>query len=113
MGGGICSDNSNKTYIVHYLHCPHRLPLNSLPTPLKATARDFLVLFHLVYEVHLPYTVTFLPSPSPYYYLPPPYTVPILQSWFSLLTFKLMFKGGVSKYAHCGCAFLWLVLYFG
>jgi hypothetical protein len=25
--GGIQSDNSDQTYIVHYLYCPHRLSL--------------------------------------------------------------------------------------
>jgi hypothetical protein len=33
------------------------LPLGPLPTPLKAVARGFLVLFHTRIEVHLPDTL--------------------------------------------------------
>jgi hypothetical protein len=75
---------------------PLSLSLKTLPAPLKAIARIFLVLFHI--GIWSPSTIyphlNCLHSPFP---LPlislPPYTVPILQSCFSLLLFKLMFKG--------------------
>jgi hypothetical protein len=71
------------------------LPLNPLPTPPKAIARGFLVLFHI--GIWSPSTIyhhlNLLPSPSPFPLLPlHTYTEPF-QFWFSLLTFKLMFKG--------------------
>jgi hypothetical protein len=47
---------------------PLSLPLNPCPTPLKAIARGFLVLFHTGHEVHQPNTITlinFLHPPPP------------------------------------------------
>jgi hypothetical protein len=77
---------------------PHHLfPVNSLPAPLKAIARGFLVLFHI--GIGSPSTIyhhlNLLPSPSPHPQVPPythTHTLPILQSWFLLHIFKLMFK---------------------
>jgi hypothetical protein len=46
--GGIHSDNSDYTYIIHWLARPHRLsPSPPIPTPLKAIARGFLAQFHI------------------------------------------------------------------
>jgi hypothetical protein len=77
-------------YII-YIVPPWSLPFNSFPTPLKAIARDFLVLFHMKSINHI------LSPQSPSFTLllptsPSTHTVPILQYWFSLLILKLMFK---------------------
>jgi hypothetical protein len=86
------------------------LCLNLLPTPLKAIARSFLVLFHIsIWSPSIIYChLSLLPSPSPPS-TSTPYThiVPILQSWFLLLIFKLMYKG-VSQCMPTVC-----ILYFG
>jgi hypothetical protein len=93
----IHSDNSDKTFIVHYLHCPHCLPLNSLPAPLKAIARSFLVLINI--GIWTPSTIychlNLLPSPSPY---PPHCTY-----------FAVDVERGVSMYGHCGYTLLWSI----
>jgi hypothetical protein len=92
--------------IVHYFHQPRHLS-PSPPMPLRAIARGFLALFHL--GIWSPSTIhrhlNLLPSPS----LPasPAHTMPILQSWFSLLIFKLTFKGVSQCMPSVG------VLYFG
>jgi hypothetical protein len=79
---------------------PSSLPLSSLPTPLKALARGFLVLFHIgIWSPSTIYCHLNLHSPSPSHKYTHIHThrVPILQSCFSLLIFKLMFKS-VSQY---------------
>jgi hypothetical protein len=43
--GGIHCANSKQTYIVRWLDCPHYLPPDPLPVPLKTVARGFIILF--------------------------------------------------------------------
>jgi hypothetical protein len=70
-------------YIIYIV--PIVLPLSLLPTSLKAIARGFRVLFHI--GIWSPSTIYrhFLHPPCSHYYPPHAHTVPILQSWFSLL----------------------------
>jgi hypothetical protein len=75
---------------------PPSLTLNPLPTPLKAIAREFIVLFHT--STWYPSTIFtfpylhFLHIPFPFPQVLP-HTVPILYSCFSLLTPMSMFNG--------------------
>jgi hypothetical protein len=64
------------------------------PTPLKAFSRDFFDLFHTVYEVYLPYSLTLIF----FVHTPPSTNMPhthctYFTSCLSLLIFKLMFQG--------------------
>jgi hypothetical protein len=91
--GGIWSGNSNQTYIVH-LHCPCRLSPSapSPPHPMQLQEVFSSVSYRFMKSIcHIP-SLNLLPSPSPH-------TVPILQSWFSLI-FKLTFRG-VSQCLPC------------
>jgi hypothetical protein len=40
-GGGICSDNSDQTYIVRYLHCPPCLSPQAPPHPTQSNCKRF------------------------------------------------------------------------
>jgi hypothetical protein len=74
-------------------------PIASLPQPFshptQSNCKKIFVLFSQVCEVHQTYIslISFLHPPHSHYAPCPAHTVPILQSWFSLLTFKLAFKG--------------------
>jgi hypothetical protein len=72
---------------------PSFLPLNSLPNSLKAITTGSFVLVYISVWIHSHvYTHLHLlhsPLPLP---LVTPFTAPILQSCFSFLTFKLIFK---------------------
>jgi hypothetical protein len=75
--GGICSDNSYcHLYCALFTLSPLSLPLSILPTPLKAIARGFLVLFHIGIRSPsiISHCLNLLPSSSPIH------TLPIFQS---------------------------------
>jgi hypothetical protein len=81
---GIHNDNSDGLSFTLVTLSPSSIcPLNHLPTPLKAIARDFFVLFHI--GIWSPPTIyphlNLFPSPSTHLYLPTHYT------YFTVLLF--------------------------
>jgi hypothetical protein len=82
------------------------LPLNALPSPRKAIARGFFVLFHIgVWSPHL----ILLYSPFSLPQVPPQtHIVPILQYCFSLLICEWCSKEFL-MYPHCGYKLLWSI----
>jgi hypothetical protein len=86
---------------------PLSLPLSCLPTPLKATARGFLVLFHI--GIWSPSSTIYchlnlLSSPSSLPLIPSLHTL----AYFTVLVFVINIwvdvQRVVSVYALCGCA---------
>jgi hypothetical protein len=72
---------------------PPSLPLNPSLPHLKQLQEASLFYLIRVYEVHQSCTLTLISFFTLPHTTSTPPTVPILQSWFSLLIFKLMFEG--------------------
>jgi hypothetical protein len=85
--------------------------LSPLPTPLKAIAKGFLVLFHI--GIWNPSTIychlNLLPSPSSLPVVHSPHHCAYVTVLIFIINIWVDFQRGVSVYAHCGCALFWAV----